>query len=566
MTGQAIDRIPGGYGLLAIAVAARRDLGRALASLRGAGARPPGLAADPIDLRPADPRAGARILAGAFMFDGETVNHGAGGDPWDRASPSRRFAAALHRFDWLRDLIALGDTGAAEALRLILEWRRVFGRGNAFSWSPDILERRVFNLACAARAVCAPASDAETLTIAADLARQARTLLAVDEGPLRAAERATAAAVAGTALGGSAGARLLDRALRRLEQVLPRTVTPDGGHASRSPQAALELYFDLQTLDDALVQRGAAAPEELLRALDRLGSAVQFFTLPDGRLPAFQGGEALSPGYVAAARSLDEPTDRTIPVARNGYHRLQGRSLLVVADAAGAAIGAWSATACAQPLAIEVLAGGRRLIIGGGGSADAAAPQALRLIDAASTASIGDLSCGEPLRGFAARMLGPRLRDAPGPVEAERRENEAALWLDLEHDGWARHYGLRHERRLYLDRLSDELRGEDSLRPLNPGRANGRRFAPFAVRFQLHPQVSALIAQDRKSVLLKAEGDDTGWWLRSDALEMALEPSVHIEGGRPRRSQQVVLRGQVRLNAGARVRWKLSNSTPQESR
>ena len=39
---------------------------------------------------------------------------------------------------------------------------------------------------------------------------------------------------------------------------------------------------------------------------------------------------------------------------------------------------------------------------------------------------------------------------------------------------------------------------------------NGRRFVSFMVRFHLHPDVQAQIARDRKSVLLKAEGDAQG--------------------------------------------------------
>jgi uncharacterized heparinase superfamily protein len=184
----------------------------------------------------------------------------------------------------------------------------------------------------------------------------------------------------------------------------------------------------------------------------------------------------------------------------------------------------------------------------------------LRLVDAASTASVGEASCGVPLSGFPAQALGPRLQDGCGPVSAVRHEAEGALWLELAHDGWARRFGLRHERRLYLDLQADELRGEDSLVPLLDNHRDGRRFVAFTVRFHLHPQVSALIARDRKSVLLKADGDETGWWLRNDALEVALEPSIHFRDGRPRHTQQIVLRGQARLDAGARVRWKLSSA------
>ncbi|RAK57367.1 heparinase II/III family protein [Phenylobacterium deserti] len=524
--------------------------------------KPDGFSAQPKDLRPPERENGLRIMSGAFVFGGETVAPGPRGDPWNRASPSRRFAVGLHRFGWMRDLLTGGPEAAAEGLRLTLEWRRTFGRWNAFSWSSDVLERRVFNLACAGRAITARASDAETAQIALDLARQARFLLGLNEGPARAAERACAAAVAGCALADPAGERLMTKALAKLVRALPVTVQPDGGHASRSPQAALELLFDLLTLDEALSQRGLPPPEELIRAIDRLGGAVRFFTLADGRLAAFQGGEAASRAYIAAARSLDDtPPDASGPVTRNGYQRLESRALQVLADAAPPAKGAWSVTACAQPLAIEVLVGGKRLVVGGGWSPNAQAPQAMRLVDAASTASVGDAHCGQPLRGFPAQVLGPRLVSAPDKVEARRHEAEGAQWLEMSHDGWAERFGLRHERRLYVDVAADELRGEDRFSPTGaaPG-PDGRRFIPFMVRFHLAPGVQAQVARDKKSVLLKPEGGDAGWWLRNDALEVAIEPSVHYERGMPRRSQQIVLRGQARLESGARVRWKLSQA------
>ena len=563
MPGSALDRIPGGYPLAAAALALWRRPGlewraSSLNQFLLSHPQPEGLAAQPRDLRPADEEAGRRILAGGFVFGGETLAVGPRGDPWDRAAPSRRFAVALHRFGWLRDLTAHGDPGAWEALRLTLAWRRLFGRWNRFSWDAPVLERRVFNLACAIAPLSAPASEAEADQIAADLARQARYLLSLNEGPARAAERAAAAAVAGAALGGAAGEVLLGAALHRLARDLPRTVLPDGGHASRSPQAALELFFDLQTLDDALAQHGVHAPDEMMRALDRLGGAVRFFTLADGRLLALQGGETATASYVAAARAREEAVDREVPAVRGGYHRLEARTLQIVADAASPAPGPWSETACAQPLAIEVLAGTKRLIVGSGWSPDAG-PQALRLVDAASTASVSDAACGAPLQGFQARTLGPLVRGAYEVSGVDRQQARGGLWLEASHDGWARRFGLRHERRLYLDTEADELRGEDALVPLaQRGGAAGRRFAPFVVRFHLHPQVSALIARDKTSVLLKVEGEAAGWWLRSDAQEATLEPAVHHQDGMPRHGQQIVLRGQARLDAGGKLRWKLS--------
>jgi uncharacterized heparinase superfamily protein len=58
-------------------------------------------------------------------------------------------------------------------------------------------------------------------------------------------------------------------------------------------------------------------------------------------------------------------------------------------------------------------------------------------------------------------------------------------------------------------------------------------------------------------VLLRAGAKDSGWWLRNDAGEVEIEPSVHFHEGQPRRTNQIVLRGQVRVETGAKIRWKL---------
>jgi uncharacterized heparinase superfamily protein len=114
-----------------------------------------------------------------------------------------------------------------------------------------------------------------------------------------------------------------------------------------------------------------------------------------------------------------------------------------------------------------------------------------------------------------------------------------------------------HERRFYLDVRTDELRGEDRLTPQQPGVKVRALAAPFAVRFHLWPGVNVSMARDRKSVLLRGPSG-RGWWLRNDASEVSIEPSVCFENGAPRKAAQVVLRGVARTDGMTRVRWKIA--------
>jgi uncharacterized heparinase superfamily protein len=527
----------------------RRQLGREwragpIHRLTIAGPKPHGLAIRPRDHRPPDPSHGAMIVGGVFTHGGETLEAGPRGDPWRRPAPSKRFAAHLHGFGWAPDLIATGEDGAREALRLWLEWRRVFGRYNTFAWSGAALERRVFNLACATPALIPLASEAEAAALTDGLARQARHLLADDDDPGRAVERACVAALAGAALAGPAGDRLLARSLARLAKAAPEAVLRDGVHASRSPERGLELLFDLLALDDALSQRGAPAPLDVARSIDRIGAATRFFALPTARLAAFNGGETCAPPRVAAALALDAASSdpgKSAPYGR--FHRLQGAGLELIVDVGVAARGPWAESACAQTGAIEVVCDGRwRLIAGSAASAKAPPGESVR-----------------GPRGGSCLALGESWPDPEEDVAVDRQESEDAVWLDLSHDGWRRELGLSCTRRLYLDLEAGELRGEDAMSP--SGRAR-RGATSFEVRFHLAPGVAASIASDGKSALLRPAGG-TGWRLRGDA-EFRLEPGAIFEEGVPRAAEEVVMAGAVSLAKGARVRWKLSRDEARD--
>ena len=516
-----------------------------------------GFAATPRDFRPVDPAVGKGVLGGRFVLAGSSLEAAAPEDPFNRPSPTRAFAVDLHAFAWLPSLMTQGERGAREALRLTLIWAEVFVRWSPFAWDPDILARRAVNLACAARRMGQVATEAERLKLADVLGRQGRQLLRPPGGVATLAERLTAAALVGCVLTGAPGVSIRRKALGRLSRALPRAVGPDGGHASRSPEAGLELLLDLLTLEDGLAQLSEAVPEALSAAIARLGAALRLQTLPDGRLATLQGGGPSTAARVAAARGTEaELADVAGAVA--GATRIRSPLLTVFADTAPPARGPWASAACAQPLSLEIICGKDRLVTGCGWTPRAADRQGLRLTPGHSTLTLGETSTGEPLGGWKAGLLGPRLVGRPVHVEANQRDGEGAVWLEIEHDGWVHEFGLLHQRRLYLDQRLDELRAEERLHPA-PGQKDVVRAiaAPYAVRFQLEPGVQASLARDRRSILLRGHSG-RGWWFRTDGPDVAIEPSVHVDEGLTRRSLQIVVRGSARTDSETKIRWKLS--------
>jgi len=509
----------------------------------------------PKDPRPVDATLGRSALDGRFVLAGTAMDAPAPDDPWNRPSPSMPFAAQLHAFAWLPHLMVEGERGVREALRLARGWEATFRRWSPFVWDPDRLSRRVFNLSCAARRLGSVADETDRLALAVSLSRQATQLLRAPDPTARRAERLTAAALAGCVLTGPTGASLRRRALARLSGALSQGVGDDGGHASRSPEAGLELLLDLMTLSDALNQLGEPVPEVVTRAMGRLGKGVRTLALPDGRLGGFHGG---GPSLAASVAAALEPVGAGEPgVTCAGFARLASPLLTVLADVAAPPRGAWGADACAQPMALEIVCGKDRLITGCGWTPLASDRQGLRLTPGHSTLTLGESSLGEPLSGWKANVLGARLAGRAYPVRTERRDGDGAVWLEIEHDGWTA-YGLTHQRRLYLDQRMDELRAEERLFP-TPGRPDATRqiAAPYAIRFHLEPGAQASLARDRRSILLRGHSS-RGWWFRTDGPDVAIEPSVHVDGGLTRRSLQIVVRGSARTDNETKIRWKLS--------
>ncbi len=545
----------------------RRQAGAELFGMPGysltlRGAVPEGFVAAPRDMRPASTQLGKAILQGRFTLTGARMSVQGSGDPWNRPSPTRAFAVELHRFEWLPALMSQGDEGSREGMRLFLLWTRTFSRWTPFSWGEEVLPRRLINLCIFARRLSSQATPSDAIELAQSLAAQGRHLKRLHDGAWS-ADKAVALVVLGCVLSGRVGDGFRISGMKLLHKALKKVVKSDGSHASRSPQRALELLYDLLLIEDGLSQRGLAGPGWLDGHIESLSRFIRALSHPDGSLCAFQGAEALLPDLVLPALVHDEKNAGTTPLQldEGRYHRLLGRSLSVYVDAGEAKTGPFGHTAVDHPMAFEVSGGRDKLIVSPGWSPRQGDHMAFRLVGAGNTVSIAEASLLTPVTGRFGELLDFAMGGQHYKVRSRRVEAEdTGSLLELEHDGWKARFGLKHERRLYVDAQRDELRGEDRLTPVST-KQTVPMASPFAIRFLLHPEVQASLARDKKSVLLRGPGG-RGWWLRHDAKDVAIESGQVFERDLPRKTSLIVLRGVGRLDAPTRVRWKLS---PAES-
>lgn len=527
---------------------------------------PDGFLAMPHDGRPANALLGKAILSGRYTLANGRMSVQGSGDPWNRASPTRAFAIELHRFSWLPHLMTQGDEGAKEAVRLFLLWQKTFRNWTPFTWGEEVLARRLINLSIFARRLAAVAQPWEAHALAESIAEQGRHLLRLHNNAAYQASRAVALVAIGCVLSGNVGDSFRRKGLKRLPKALRRCTQSDGSHMSRSPEQGLELLYDLLLLVDALSQRSQAVPDYIEEHIERLSRFVRTLSHPDGSLVSFQGAESLLEEQILPALLHTDAKAGNLPNAleQARYHCLLGRSLSVFVDAGEAKGGDFGFAACDYPMAFEVSGGRDKLIVSPGWSPLQSDSQAFRVVGAANTLTLGDELILKPVADRFGELLHFTLQGLRYKVRSRRVEaEESGTLLELEHEGWRPRFGLKHERRLYVDAQRDELRGEERLTPMATGKKlqNMPASVPYAVRFLLHPEVQASLARDRKSILLRGPGG-RGWWLRHDAADVALGEGTVFEKGSPRKTTLIVLNGTARLDTPTRLRWKLS---PAES-
>jgi uncharacterized heparinase superfamily protein len=512
------------------------------------------------DTWPGDPVGGQRLLAGELLARGSAgaVAPAADDPPWQRAGAAALWLDLLNGFGWLRDLRDCGDPGAAVfAARLVDDWIERQWRWSPITWRRDVLAERVVSWIRHYEWLASAADSGFAARFVFSLARQRRHLKrALRRGLVGHEAVAGLKAMVFADLAfmreGKHFERSLDQNLARLARFVKRYVLHDGIVAERAPHLQLAVLRHLLDVRAALASAERRAPAELIAAIDRLAPMLRFFRHGDGGLALFNGAWEGDRGLtdLVLARSGSGEAAPAMALA-SGFQRLAAGTSLVIADSGSPPGRGMDGIAHAGTLSFEMSAAHERLITNCG--AYPGAPRDwrhfMRYTAAHSTAVVDDTNSTEITDHGA-------LEYRAGNVLVDRAENDGAQWLDMSHDGYRSLYGIIHRRRLWLSPDGGDLRGEDTFSGPEgkPVTVPDRR---FIVRFHLHPAVNATLAQSGQAVLMRLPSG-RGWRLRASGAGIGLAESIYLgEEGRVRRTEQIVLVGQVPME-GTTVKWALT--------
>jgi uncharacterized heparinase superfamily protein len=527
-----------------------------LHALRLRGRYPLKLLAVPDDPIMGDPAAGDAMLAGRIERRGEKVDI----ESFDFAGTATtpRLSDYLQSFAWLRDLstVARRDEGAPIAEALMRKWLAAHADSvSDAAWRAELWGWRILYWTMHAPLILSSSDLVYRSAVLNCLARGARHL---DRG----ADRATQGVPRMAAWAGVIAAGLLipggdpRRAFGEtgMARALASGFSSDGGVVCRSPQAQLYAIMLLTMVKAVYAARREEPPQMIADALARAVPALLGVTLGDGGLSSWQGAGGIAASQVEAVINATGIRTRPLRQTRDwGYQRMTAKDTVVIIDAAPPPVSRVAAGGCASTLAFELSDGSHRLIVNCGGArvggayVPASLGEGLRTTAAHSTLILSD-------NNSTAIHADGTLGRGVAEVALDRSERETGSRIEASHDGYAKRFGLIHNRTLSLASDGKEVRGEDVLLP-SPAKKKPVA-VPFAIRFHLAPGVEPTATADGMGALLRiAEG--ALWQFRCKGGTLALDDSLWVDGdGRLHPTHQLVVTGEA-PPGGASVDWLL---------
>jgi uncharacterized heparinase superfamily protein len=488
---------------------------------------------------PGDPMSGVRLVKGELEYGGAVMVLDE--DVFAGADATRLFSTHLHGFAWLRDLHALGTDAARSAARTFVLDYLDTPRPDPLTTLPEVAGARLSAWLGYYDFFAASADDDFRQLLMHRLVLEARALAAglppeaQDGGVLTAYKGLAAAAVAMPE-----HAPYMPRLLKFLPAALSAQFFADGCHIERSPAAHLAALRDLIELRTLLKAASVPVPSELSACIERAACALRALRHGDGGLALFNGTVEDSLNFIDLVLGQAGRVRGTMGhLSPCRLYRLAAAKSLLFFDSGNPPPPGLDRFAHAGTLSFEFSVGKERIVTNCG-----AAPvlangwaEALRGTAAHSTLCVNDVSSSE------ITPLG--LTRRPDKVEARRHEEGGVHWLEGAHDGW-QILGSVHRRCVGLASSGDELLGFDFIEGTPQ---------PFAIRFHLHPGVTASPQEDASGVLLRT-ASGLGFRFKAEGAEVAVEESVYFGGAEPRRSTQIVLAGHQ--DGPQQVRWSFT--------
>ncbi len=422
---------------------------------------------------------------------------------------------SVHRFDWLRDLQAVNTSQANKiASRFMDEWFHLFKNYDELAWRLDICASRLLNIYSSWKYVNEHISTAFRLRIRASLCRQATFLERRLHTVEHEAKIHALCAILWSSIHLPDWRNRYKPAMTILFGELEKQIFADGGHISRSPMRAFQIFHDIVNLSLNLSYNHIPIPTLLDDIIQLMATFIRSMRHNDKRFALFHGTHLCDGSLIDTILVRSQTKMRTHNLMpQSGYARLQCGPAIVIMDTGKKTLKEFKTEVHCSPMAFEFSHGIQRILSNAG-------------------AEIAPITTQSKYRHMAFRSSAAHCMATFGRHNSHIQQDfqkppvfqnqETGQKVMAAHEGW-KHLGWLHQRSLALSSFGNELLGQDLF--IADEQKKLQMDSPIYIRFLLAPGILAEKHEQEHAVSLYLP-DESKWFFSVDHGEVSIGQGI----------------------------------------
>ena len=328
-----------------------------------------------------------------------------------------------------------------------------------------------------------------------------------------------------------------DQSLNKIKKNLYRSVNKNGMHNSMNPSMQAEYINNLVEIKNICLFFKINLPLEINFQINNMISTLKSLLHNDGSISLFNGSNNANIKSIKKIINLKKNIkSKKLHRINNGLVIFKNKNLKIFLDVVKPTNKLINKNLHSGTLSFE-LSYKKEKIITNCGSIEkriGRKPEFLRYSAAHSTIVLNNTNISE----LVAKKSYSRV---PKNVVFESDENsDELIWITM-HDGYQDNFKKIVKRKIFISKKTFNIRAEDSI-------INSKSFKDdiiYSIRFHLTPICTCLLTQNKKSVLIKTNLDQS--FVFKSESKLTLDDSIYISDGKKiEKTKQIVITGRCK--------------------
>ena len=348
--------------------------------------------------------------------------------------------------------------------------------------------------------------------------------------------------------------------IRELQKFVKSFYDEDGFPLTRSFNDLIFFTKHLLLCHENIKDAQQYMPEFVDEIIKKSLSCIKSFQTPNGQTPLFNGASENDLFPLEKYLEKIKTSKKGRKYILGGVFFVKTKSQSLFFDVSAPPSKSFSKNYQSGPLSFEYFLDGKKIITncGFGSNISSKAELISRLTASQTTLTINDTSITKFERNrLINRVFGNSIKNTFKTADLETKNDEKLTGCSALHNGYDKNFGCLHKREVYLDHVSNKLKGVDHIIKKSDGIP-----IRYVFRFHLSPELTAVKTMSGNSALIQiSKNKSLIFTVQEDKLE--IEKIIYLGGKKILDNTCITISGNL-VNKNKSFNWEIKKKLDNE--